>query len=85
MVLLESCNCPWACLGDFIFTLEDNEISTRGNKGARDLKNKFLKELVFEFCAIDLGYSGNAYTWARGKWGSASIKRRLDRAIANIS
>ena len=85
MTLLESCNCPWACLGDFNFTLEDNEISTNGSRGAGDSKNNFLKELVFEFGAIDLGYSGNAFTWARGKWGSAAIKRRLDRTIANIS
>ena len=85
MALLESCNCPWACLGDFNFTLEDNEISTNGSRGAGDSKNNFLKELVFEFGAIDLGYSGNAFTWARGKWGSAAIKRRLDRTIANIS
>ena len=62
MALLESYNCPWACLGDFNFTLEDNEISTKGSRGARDSKNNFLKELVFEYGAIDLGYSGNAYT-----------------------
>lgn len=85
MALLESCNCLWVCLGDFNFTLEDNEISNKGSRGAGDSKNNFLKELVFEFGAIDLGYLGNAYTWARGKWGSAAIKRRLDRAIATVT
>ena len=40
---------------------------------------------MFELNAVDLRYSGNKYTWARGKWGTASIKRRLDRGIANIS
>ncbi|KAK7838298.1 hypothetical protein CFP56_019980, partial [Quercus suber] len=34
---------------------------------------------------IDLGFSGNTFTWARGKWGSFAIRRRLDRAIASIS
>nr|POF21455.1 hypothetical protein CFP56_18498 [Quercus suber] len=66
MALLESCNCPWACLCDLNFTLEDNEISTKGSRGARNSQNNFLKELVFEFGAIDLGYSGNAYTSAKG-------------------
>ncbi|KAL4603073.1 hypothetical protein ACB092_10G099500 [Castanea dentata] len=28
---------------------------------------------------------GNTFTWARGRWGSSAIKRRLDRAIASIS
>ena len=40
---------------------------------------------MFDFGAVDLGYNGNKFTWAKGKWGNASIKRRLDRGIANIS
>ena len=38
-----------------------------------------LKELLFEFNAVDLGFSGNKFTWAKGNWGSAPIKRRLNR------
>lgn len=44
-----------------------------------------MKELIFEFRAIDLGYSGNSFTWVRGSWGCSAIKRRLDRGIASIS
>jgi len=40
---------------------------------------------MFDFGAIDLGYSGNKFTWAKGRWGNAMIKRKLDRGIANIS
>ena len=40
---------------------------------------------MFELNSVDLGYSGNKFTWAKGKWGNASIKRRLDRGIASIS
>nr|POF00520.1 hypothetical protein CFP56_40349 [Quercus suber] len=40
---------------------------------------------MFELNTLDLGYSGNKYTCARGRWGKALIKRRLDRGIANIS
>ena len=55
-----------------------------GNKGGSSSIN-YLKELLFELNAVDLGYSGNKFTWARGKWGKASIKRRLDRGVENIS
>ena len=40
---------------------------------------------MFKFNAVDLGYSGNKFTWARGKWGKAAIKRRLDKGMASIS
>ena len=40
---------------------------------------------MFEFNAVDLGYSGNKFTWVRGKWGKTAIKRRLDRGMASIS
>ena len=44
-----------------------------------------VKELLFEFNAVDLGFSGNKFTWAKGNWGSAPIKRRLDRGVTSIS
>ena len=40
---------------------------------------------MFEFGAIDLGYSGSKFTWPKRNWGNTAIKRRLDRGIANIS
>lgn len=45
----------------------------------------YLKELLFEFNAVDLGNSGNKFTWAKGRWGNTVIKRRLDRGVASIS
>lgn len=47
-----------------------------GKKGSTS--TNYLKELMFEVGAIDLGYSEGKYTWAKGKWGNAAIKRRLD-------
>ena len=38
---------------------------------------QFLQDLMFATSAIDLGFSGNPFTWAKGKWGSVAIKRRL--------
>lgn len=72
----------WVCLGDFNFFINEDE-KTGGKRGSSSATN-YLKELMFDFGVIDLGYSGNKYTWAKGRWGNATIKRRLDRGIANI-
>ena len=70
-------------MGDFNFIVNEEE-QLGGNKGGSSSIN-YLKELLFELNAVDLGYSGNKFTWARGKWGKASIKSRLDRGVENIS
>lgn len=66
MALLNSCQCPWVCIGDFNFTINDKEIF-RGNQRGESSATNFLKELIFKFGAIDLGFSGNTSTWAKGK------------------
>ena len=71
------------CMGDFDFILNEEE-ALEGKIGSSSGSN-YLNELMFEFEAINLEYTGSKYTWAKGKWGSALIKRRLDRGIANIS
>lgn len=81
--LLESRQGLWAVMGDFNFIVNEEE-QLGGIKGGSSAIN-YLKELLFELNAVDLGYSRNKFTWARGKWGKASIKRRLDRGMANIS
>ena len=81
--LLESHQGPWVCLGDFNFMVNDNETSG-SSKGGSSTTN-YLKELMAELGAIDLGFTGSKFTWAKGKWGNAPIKRRLDRGVASIS
>ena len=81
--LLESLKIPWVCVGDFNFTTCEDE-KFGGKKGSSTQAN-FLQELMFESGAIDLGFSGNKFTWAKGRWGKSAVKRRLDRAIASIS
>lgn len=83
MALLESHQGPWMCIGDFNYVINEEEVSG-GRKGCSSATN-YLKQLMFEFRAIDLGFSGNKFTWAKGRWGNASIKRRLDRGIASMS
>ncbi|KAL0006983.1 hypothetical protein SO802_008485 [Lithocarpus litseifolius] len=62
--LLESHQGPWAVMGDFNFIVNEEE-QLGGNRGGPSSTN-YLKELLFEFNAVDLEYSGNKYTWARG-------------------
>ncbi|XP_030940017.1 uncharacterized protein LOC115964930 [Quercus lobata] len=62
--LLESHQGPWAIMRDFNYIVNEEE-QLGGNKGGPSATN-YLKELLFEFNAVDLGYSRNKYTWARG-------------------
>ena len=70
--------CPWLCLGDFNYTLNDDE--SNGCKQGRPSFNNFLQELMFNTSAIDLGFSGNQYTWAKGKWGQCSYKEEAKQS-----
>ena len=80
---LESVQCPWVCFGDFNFTLSQEDM--RGGSSRVSSATNLLREFIFDFSAVDLGFSGNKFTWAKGKWGSAAVKRRLDRGIASIA
>ena len=44
----------------------------------------YLKNLLFELGAIDLGFAGNKFTWSNKRWGKGSIRERLDRGIASV-
>ena len=63
--LLEAHHVPQACIRDFNFIINDEE-QLGGKKGGTSATN-YLKELLFEFNVVDLGYSGNKFTWAKGK------------------
>ena len=84
MALLNLCHYPWVCIGGFNFTINDSEMLRAKRDGNSALTN-YLKELIFEFEAIDLGFFGNTFTWARRRWGSVTIKKRSDKRIASIS
>ena len=64
--ILESFQGPWFCLGDFNYIVNAEE-KYGGVKGGTSAPN-YLKELMFDLGAIDLGYSGNKFTWAKGRW-----------------
>jgi hypothetical protein len=67
---------PWAIIGDF------NEIPFSHEKeGGNPRPDSFMhaSRQALDDCNLnDLGFSGDAFTWRRGK-----IRERLDRAVAN--
>jgi hypothetical protein len=44
-----------------------------------------FKGFIDHFGLVDLGFSGNPFTWSNSRQGNDSIKERLDRGIASIS
>ena len=75
--LLEANQGLWVCMGDFNYTINDDK--RKGGKKGSTSKTNHLKDLMFEFGAINLWYSRSKFTWAKGKWGNAAIKRKLDK------
>ena len=80
---LEFVQCPWVYIGAFNYTLSQDDI-LGGRMGFTSTTNH-LKDLMFEFRAIDLWFSKNKFTWAKYKFKSAAVKRRLDRGITSIA
>jgi len=72
---------PWLCIGDF------NAISSPSDKyGGRHFHNSFnnnFTHFLNSMGLIDLGFSGNPYTWSNHRQGLGLIKERLDRGIAS--
>lgn len=81
--LLESIQGPWVCFGDFNVVISDEEKSG-GRRGSTSTSN-YLKEILFDLGAVDLGFSGNKFSWSNRRWGRNSVKERLDRGIASMS
>ena len=72
---------PWCTIGDF------NVISsTKEKKGGRDYNiSKSLEFIsVIEACGlVDMGYSGQNYTWCNHRKNGDRVWKRLDRGMVN--
>jgi hypothetical protein len=82
LALLESIVGPWMCFRDFNMVFEAKE-KVVGRIGSASGTN-YLRNLMFELGAVDLGFSGNRFTWHNKRWGNGCIRERLDRGITNI-
>ena len=57
---LESVHCPWVYVGDFNYTLSQED--RKGGSSSASSTTNHLRELLFDFSAVDLGFSGNKFT-----------------------
>uniref|UniRef100_A0A2N9ETY0 DUF4283 domain-containing protein n=1 Tax=Fagus sylvatica TaxID=28930 RepID=A0A2N9ETY0_FAGSY len=81
VALLQSLEGPRLCFGDFNLIVEANE-KLGGHTGSTSATN-YLRNLMFELGAVDLGFSGAKFTWCNKRWGKGCIKERLDRGVTN--
>ncbi|KAA3470848.1 reverse transcriptase [Gossypium australe] len=73
----------WFVCGDFneiIYGFKKKGGLPREKKRMEDFRN------ALEDCQlIDVGYSGNWFTWERGNLPKTNIRERLDRGVANVN
>ncbi|XP_059432574.1 uncharacterized protein LOC132165893 [Corylus avellana] len=72
---------PWLCIGDFNMILSQSE--KYGGRPYACSSNDPFHSFLDSFGMIDLGFSGNPFTWSNKRQGHRLIKERLDRGIAN--
>nr|XP_023915417.1 uncharacterized protein LOC112026980 [Quercus suber] len=81
--LLETFQEPWICLEDFNIVLDSEEKD--GGRAESSMSPNFLKDILFELRAINLGFSGSRFTWRKKRWGKNVLRERLDRGISSMS
>jgi hypothetical protein len=68
-------------LGDFNVILSQDDKS--GGRPFASSSTDLFYNFVHDNALVDLGYSGNPFTWNNKRMGQANIKERLDRSFAN--
>ncbi|XP_073362819.1 uncharacterized protein [Aegilops tauschii subsp. strangulata] len=71
----------WLCVGDFNETLYGTEHFSRSPRPESQMRA--FREVLDDCAMQDLGYSGVPYTWDNRQAGSANVKARIDRGVAN--
>lgn len=61
----------WACIGDFNDLLDENE--KQGGRDVNLLSHVFLRNFSHNMRALDIGFTGNPFTWCNRRGGGANI------------
>ncbi|GMJ05748.1 hypothetical protein HRI_004244000 [Hibiscus trionum] len=72
---------PWLVIGDFNEILLSSE--KRGGRIRSDRSMEAFRRALEDCDLEDLGFSGNWYTWEKGRLSSNVIRERLDRGVVN--
>lgn len=74
---------PMLIFGDLNLALSHQDKD--GGNDVNEIDISFAKDTINNNQGlIDIGYSGNTYTWANGRLGKAHIRQRLNKALANM-
>lgn len=79
--MVNNINKPWVMIRDLNEILSTDEKLGGHQIGSSSIN--FLKNFMNITGAIDLGFTGNIYTWKNNRSGLARIRQRLDRALSN--
>ena len=74
---------PWFCCGDFNEILSSEEKQGGLPKPLKQMQ--VFRETLLHFELVDLGFSGNNFTWDNGRLGEDFVQERLDRACATLA
>ncbi|KAL9668029.1 hypothetical protein QQ045_002401 [Rhodiola kirilowii] len=74
-------SCPWVVFGDFNEVLSEREV--RGRRARRGWQIDAFREAVTNCGLLDLGFSGNQFTFSNRRQGVLETKARLVRVLAN--
>lgn len=80
--LVNSGSKMWACIGDFNEVCDQSE--KLGGREANSKNNFFLKFFRDDVNGVDIGFSGNTFTWCNKRGCLANIRERLNRVITSI-
>ncbi|XP_074342384.1 uncharacterized protein LOC141679922 [Apium graveolens] len=78
--LAEKSNLPWCVIGDFNNLMYANE-KRGGPEYPRSMLTGFVETLM-ECNLMDLGFTGERYTWEKSRGTSHWVQERLDRGVA---
>ncbi|XVE64032.1 hypothetical protein DITRI_Ditri07aG0068900 [Diplodiscus trichospermus] len=71
---------PWLCLGDFNEIMWSNEKTGQCDRRETQMTNF---RTALDNCGLnDLGFTGNWFTWERGRTVATNVRERLDRCVA---
>jgi hypothetical protein len=73
---------PWLCIGDFNMILSQSD--KYGGRPYASSSSDAFHGFLDSFGMIDLGFSGNPFTWTNRRQDHHLIKERLDRGIAKL-
>lgn len=81
--LVEGCDLPRLCAGDFNETMCDQEKCRGATR--RDSKMRDFRHRLDDCGLTDLRFVGHSFTWTNKQAGQDNIQERLDRGLANHS